>query len=162
MVNEIIAGLKNAIERGSSLEDAVDSFVNAGYNPEEVRNAAKMIKTGATSIALGSEDETEKLEPQRVKFSKTTTLPTPDWSEEIPLGKPVDGAKAPKRDQVIVQPKSKGEDTDVSNKLPPLPKVQGKSRRNGARALLIVLLIIVLAAILGGIGYFVYTFLNSA
>jgi len=41
---EIIAGLKQAIERGSSLEQAKQSFINAGYSREEVEEAASSFK----------------------------------------------------------------------------------------------------------------------
>lgn len=50
MKEEIAAGIKNALERGSSVEEAIQSFVNAGYNYNEVRQAADMIMHGATSI----------------------------------------------------------------------------------------------------------------
>lgn len=38
-MNEITGGLKNAIERGESIEKAKQSFINSGYNPEEVEQA---------------------------------------------------------------------------------------------------------------------------
>jgi hypothetical protein len=39
MVNEeILGGIKNAMERGSSFEQAVQSFINAGYNQNEVQS----------------------------------------------------------------------------------------------------------------------------
>lgn len=37
---EIIGGLKNALDRGESLERAKQSFVNAGYSQDEVNEAA--------------------------------------------------------------------------------------------------------------------------
>jgi len=48
--NEITGGLKNAVERGDSLERAVQSFINAGYNAGLVRQAAEEISSGVTSI----------------------------------------------------------------------------------------------------------------
>ncbi|MEK6928850.1 MAG: hypothetical protein AABW65_02765 [Nanoarchaeota archaeon] len=50
MKEEIIGGLKNAIERGYSLEEAVQTFINAGYNPFEVNEVAKIINAGAISV----------------------------------------------------------------------------------------------------------------
>jgi len=35
-VNELIGGLKNAIERGQNITDAKQTFLNAGYNAQEV------------------------------------------------------------------------------------------------------------------------------
>jgi len=37
---DILGGLKNALERGESLDRAVNSFVDAGYDPKEVKEAA--------------------------------------------------------------------------------------------------------------------------
>ncbi len=50
MRDEIWAGLKNAIERGASLEQAVQSFISAGYNPIEIKEAAGSFSQGATNI----------------------------------------------------------------------------------------------------------------
>ena len=50
MREEILAGLKNAMDHGSSLDDAVQSFINAGYNPVEVKDAASQMQDGATTI----------------------------------------------------------------------------------------------------------------
>lgn len=53
MRDDILGGLKNALERGSSLEDAIRSFINAGYPEAEVREAAQAIQpTGTTMTAL--------------------------------------------------------------------------------------------------------------
>jgi len=40
---EIMSGLRNAIERGYSLDLAVQSFMNAGYNKQDVLDSAKML-----------------------------------------------------------------------------------------------------------------------
>jgi hypothetical protein len=63
MQDEIYAGLKNAIDRGASIEEAVQSLVSAGYNPMEVREAAKLIETGASQFIIsGSKSENIKEE----------------------------------------------------------------------------------------------------
>jgi hypothetical protein len=51
MQDELVAGIKNAMERGESLEQAIQSFINAGYNPAEVRAAGSMLSDGASKIA---------------------------------------------------------------------------------------------------------------
>jgi len=43
MREDIVAGLKNAVERGESVEKAVAAFINAGYNQDEVQEAAKSL-----------------------------------------------------------------------------------------------------------------------
>lgn len=50
MKEEITAGIKNALERGASLEDAARSFINAGYNPVEVNEAANNFSSGASNV----------------------------------------------------------------------------------------------------------------
>ncbi|MBS3090907.1 hypothetical protein J4217_00480 [Candidatus Pacearchaeota archaeon] len=52
MNEEILSGLRNAIERGSSLEQAIQSFINAGYNALEVRDAANSLTTGASTLTI--------------------------------------------------------------------------------------------------------------
>ncbi len=49
-MNDLTSGLKNAIERGSSLEKAMQSLINAGYSQQEVREAANSLTQGATTI----------------------------------------------------------------------------------------------------------------
>ncbi len=48
MKDEILGGLKNALERGDSLEKAAQSFINAGYNPAEVRATAQIFMQGSS------------------------------------------------------------------------------------------------------------------
>jgi uncharacterized membrane protein len=50
MRSDIISGLKNAMERGSTLQQAMQSFINAGYNPAEVQQAAQSISQGITQV----------------------------------------------------------------------------------------------------------------
>ncbi|MBS3076802.1 hypothetical protein J4233_00870 [Candidatus Pacearchaeota archaeon] len=50
MRDEIIAGMKNAVARGQTLEQAAQSFINAGYNPQEVKAAYQMLSSGASNV----------------------------------------------------------------------------------------------------------------
>lgn len=43
---EILSGIKNAISRGSSIDQAAQSFINAGYNPQEVQQAKEELSSG--------------------------------------------------------------------------------------------------------------------
>jgi len=45
---EIGGGLKNALDRGESLAKAKQSFVNAGYKPEEVEAAVRKMPAATT------------------------------------------------------------------------------------------------------------------
>lgn len=57
MKDEIISGLRSGMEHGSSLEQAVKSFINAGYNPQEVHAAAQMISSGASQIVHAPDND---------------------------------------------------------------------------------------------------------
>lgn len=49
MNEDIVSGIKNAVEHGATLEEAIESFLNAGYSSNEVQEAAHYLTTGATS-----------------------------------------------------------------------------------------------------------------
>lgn len=40
---EILGGIKNALDRGEPLEKAKQTFINSGYTPQEVQEAAQLI-----------------------------------------------------------------------------------------------------------------------
>lgn len=50
MRDDIHGGLKNALDRGATMEQAVRSFINAGYHEAEVREAARALDTGVVSL----------------------------------------------------------------------------------------------------------------
>ncbi len=79
MKEELASGLKNAIERGASLEQAIQSFLNAGYNPTEVSEAARLISSGATNILYGSrkEDSSVKKIDEQPKSEEKKQLQQP-------------------------------------------------------------------------------------
>jgi len=43
---EIVVGLQNAVERGQSLEEAIQTLINAGYDQAEVREASSYVSMG--------------------------------------------------------------------------------------------------------------------
>lgn len=47
MREDLVGGLKNALERGVSLEAAIQSFITAGYKDTDVREAARDLDTGS-------------------------------------------------------------------------------------------------------------------
>ena len=71
--DEIVSGLKNAVERGSTIEQAVQSFINAGYNPVEVRQAADFMSSGATSIS--TQPMPQQFPPTPQQFPQSQPLP---------------------------------------------------------------------------------------
>ena len=53
---EIVGGLKNALERGEDLTKAKKSFLNAGYKPEEIEAAVQ--KMPAITTIVNQQDKT--------------------------------------------------------------------------------------------------------
>ncbi len=49
MKEELVAAIKNALGRGQTVEQAIASLINAGYQPNDVREAAGTF-SGATNI----------------------------------------------------------------------------------------------------------------
>lgn len=68
---ELIGGLKNAILRGESIQKAKQSFINAGYKPQEIEKASQKIST------------TSKTNQQLPSQS-----PNPNQTNQQPSGKP--------------------------------------------------------------------------
>ncbi|MEK6845033.1 MAG: hypothetical protein AABX44_02135 [Nanoarchaeota archaeon] len=62
---EILGGLRHALNRGESLEKAMISFYNAGYKKEEIEEAARFIQGSEVLISVAKETET-KLIPARL------------------------------------------------------------------------------------------------
>ena len=75
VIEEISAGLKNALERGQSLKSAMMSFYNAGYEKGEIEEAARAL----------AELKVEPIQ-QASKTSILTGMPVP---EKKPESKPI-------------------------------------------------------------------------
>jgi hypothetical protein len=54
---EIIAALKNALERNQSLDEASKTLSSAGYNPLDVQEAVRFVQSGALKLT----DNTPKM-----------------------------------------------------------------------------------------------------
>ena len=71
----ISGGIKNALDRGESLSKAKQTFINAGYTPQEVQAATQMIKSKPSQI-------TKPLKPDQPNPTQPTTpqlnLPQPN------------------------------------------------------------------------------------
>lgn len=67
MVNEeIITALKNSVERGESLQTAVNILINSGYNPREIQEASNFI--GGTIRVLEPKSEEYLTMPNDKRF----------------------------------------------------------------------------------------------
>ena len=57
---DIVIGLENAISKGQSLKDAMQSFYNAGYSQEEVENAARELQYRQQGLSHEIVEEADK------------------------------------------------------------------------------------------------------
>jgi len=54
---EIITALKNGTQQGESLQDAIQTLINSGYNPQEVQEASNYIGGILSQLHPNQEDE---------------------------------------------------------------------------------------------------------
>jgi hypothetical protein len=60
---EIITGLKNALERNQSLEKAMQSMISAGYDANEVREASQYVNIGVAPKIQASTSQVLQAQP---------------------------------------------------------------------------------------------------
>lgn len=75
---ELLAGLKNAVDRGYSLQSAIQSFINAGYNAEEVQETAKQINMGVIGQISEQKKDTSLVNTQSISNKND------NWGMELP------------------------------------------------------------------------------
>ena len=156
MVKEdILRGLEGAMSKGETLETAMYSFYNAGYNKQDVEEAAR-----ALSIHLSQKESMIPVKQQILPISpipKTPQKPTP----EIPMPKstiPLEELKPKKSLQSLDQLNSLENQTrDQETKVvQEVSKYEQKPKTN-LRTTLIVILSILLAMLLGSlVGIFMF------
>ncbi|MBM3233345.1 hypothetical protein FJZ18_04230 [Candidatus Pacearchaeota archaeon] len=76
MKDEIIAGIKNGLERGESLDQAMQTFINAGYKSVEIREAANSLTGGTTPIVTGAQNTVSASSPSEL-IPQTTSAGQP-------------------------------------------------------------------------------------
>ena len=94
---EILGGLRHAINRGESLEKAMLSFYNAGYRKEEIEEAAKFILSGEVPVSVVKEEQ--KTYPKEGHKGNFLTNSAPDPAR-IDEDKFASRSRSPKRGQV--------------------------------------------------------------
>jgi hypothetical protein len=125
MKEEIVQGLRNAIERGYSLESAAQSFVNAGYNPREVQEAMAILSSPTVS------QQSQPIQQQFPQQNMPSTYTSP-------------------KKQLISPPSN---NQQVQQRVQPsqleVPPIQTESQRK--RKKILIILGVILFIILGGI-----------
>lgn len=139
MIEEIEAGIKNAVERGSSLEDAVKTFVSAGYNPVEVKEAAKNISQGVTNI-VNPPNKNDKSEPKPTQESLEQYQTPQQENQNAPQTLSQQTTPSQPQSQPLSQAIRQGE--------PLLLKPQGSSRKRKILIILLIILLLVVGALI--------------
>lgn len=83
--NEILGGLRNAVERGEPIERAVQTFINAGYNPILVKQAANELSSGITTLTNPEATNIYSSEP--IPISPVSSNPI----KKVSLGNELEG-----------------------------------------------------------------------
>lgn len=141
MREEIIAGLKNAMERGESLAEAMQSLINAGYNSEEVKAAGGMFSTGASQI----------IQPQNIDYrvSQMQAQQQNPQQKFQPILQPTMAKNLQNMQREPLRP-------------PPLPRViQPRYKKNNTGKRIIIIAIVLSSLIfLGSLGYLIYALIS--
>jgi hypothetical protein len=134
MKEEIIAGLKNALQRGQNLEQAAQSFINAGYSPQEVQEAKNFLIGGPASM------------PQPpMKNAVNAAMPQSQNSFPVMPAQQSSGFNN--------APIAPAEEQLMPNKL---PSIKPAKKSDGGRTALIVIVILLLLIFVGALSYLVY------
>ena len=100
---EIISGIKQAIERGSSLEKAKSSFINAGYSSQDVEDSSKVFLGVSGSMPQQHYQPQEKL-PTPPQASPNFPTQVTQQNKMQPIALP---AQPPANSQIKASPKGK-------------------------------------------------------
>jgi hypothetical protein len=67
MNNEILGALKSAVSRGHSIQNAMQTLLNAGYNRTEIEEAARSLQSGQTYAPQNERPKTNSPNPNTNK-----------------------------------------------------------------------------------------------
>lgn len=133
MRDEIVAGLKNAVARGQTLEQAAQSFINAGYNPQEVKAAYQVLSTGASNVITNAANPSGQ---------GVNVVQTP----QAGYNKPQQLVQQPMQQ---AQPAPQMTPNAPSNNLP-------EKKKSSNTTMLIMMIILAALILLGSLGYLFY------
>ena len=146
MREEIVSGLKNAIERGATLEQAVRSFINAGYNPVEVEQAAQTLR-GSSAITSPQEVRRPIQQPQQNPYN----YPPQQFQQKYV---PSQQKQYPPQNQQI--PQQPLQSYPSPQQIKPLPSFQYPRKKKSYLLLAVIILLIVLFILIGALVYVVF------
>jgi hypothetical protein len=111
MNQDLFGALKTAVERGTSVEKAVQSFLNAGYKEQEVREAAQALTSGAIALTQEPKKIPQNRPPQvqakgKLSLFNKSTLPkaSQELQAQTQVVSPMPGAQIQGMQQTQGQP----------------------------------------------------------
>jgi len=130
---EIITGLKNAVEHGEDLQTAMKIMINSGYNRQEVQEASRFVSTGTLNMHKPKPEEQLTM-PEKKKsfFSKLLFWRKPKQEIEKP---------APKKQPPVKQTPPQPQLSKQLKQIKPLKKSYLKE-------IILLIILLVLVAIL--------------
>lgn len=150
MRDEIQAGLRNAVERGDTLEEAIQSFIGAGYNPVEVKEAAKSVNLSMVPPMQQKKPETnsatKNIMGEQTGSNIMKTFTAPPFSQT--------GQQNPQPQPVAQNPVNKQTQQAPSPSANPAGQIQPKK---SSTLKWIIIIIVLLLLVLGVAGYLLYS-----
>ena len=151
---EIITGLKNAIERKESLEQAKQILIDSGYNEKEVQEASKFVGGGVLKTLEKPKPEEQLIMPEqkksffsKLKFWKKKSLPLPQ--EQPTAQQPTAPAqKTQPAEPIQPQQEIKTEKNSLAKQLEKIKPKKPSHLREVVLTIILLILLIVLAVII--------------
>lgn len=132
MVNQdILGGLKSALARGYSLEEAMFSFLNGGYKKEEVEEAAQSLQIQVAQTPSSSD-----------------WLPQPIWARQKGIQAPLMAQKSK-----LAVPAAKAQPKQVVTR-----GVAAYTSQDGSKIRTVTIILVILLVVLVGILGLMYIF----
>ena len=161
--SDITAGLRSAISRGYSLDFAKKSFINAGYNSQDVEDSANSLSDGlkftipkASGVTKTSGDGLDySLKPISPNPSAPVINPRPGISSSVVNARPVTSNKSSYKPLPVI-PSNYNPVNSSSNSNAPGVMVEKKHSAFFSKFLL-VSLVIVFLAVLGFLGLLLFS-----
>ena len=165
MNNDLVWGLRNAVERGFTLEQAAKSYIASGYSELEVNEAVQLITSGSGSLMTNPQKTTgpanknadeNKMQLDISKIPRNAPSPVIPKSP-LQIGNAPSQIVSEQKQYAPIIPSSPIYTPPVSKEAEPNPERQKK--RKAAIIILSILLFILLAGLIG-VFYFSDEILN--
>jgi uncharacterized membrane protein len=158
---DIVAGLRNAMARGVSLERAVQSFISSGYNESEVREAAQSLGgSSASSIVHPNAQygDITRRPQQATQPPSVSRQQSPAQSQAPNQPRPPQAPVQPQSQLQMATPQAQPPQAPYTKQLSdirPRPELIGGGRGK-KNIVLIVILILILLVLIGGLIFFIF------